>query len=356
MIYGRNAEAMTKALLDAYSLSTAIRNKDRIILKPNLVIPARPDDGATTHMGIIKAVIEYLIDSGKKNITIAESSWVGASTDAAFRLNGYPEIAKRYGITLTDIKKCRYRTVEYDGLKMEIAEDVLNADYLINLPVLKGHCQTKVTCAMKNLKGCLSDKSKREFHRLGLMRPIAALNMILRPSLNIVDSLSGDLDFEEGGNPVETDRMMLSESSLALDILGSSLMGYSKHDIGYITKMEEYLGKSLLLEDIEIKELNKPERGSVKPKGTVARLSRYTDADDACSACYASLIHALKRLDEEGLLYKLNGKKIACGQGWKGKHTTFGSGACCMNAEHFVKGCPPTASNILTMLEEAIND
>ena len=58
-----------------------------------------------------------------------------------------------------------------------------------------------MTCALKNCKGCLPDREKRRFHAEGLMRPIAALATALRPELTIVDSLCGDLDFEEGGNP-----------------------------------------------------------------------------------------------------------------------------------------------------------
>ena len=32
-----------------------------------------------------------------------------------------------------------------------------------------------MTCALKNLKGCLPDREKRRFHALGLTKPIAAL-------------------------------------------------------------------------------------------------------------------------------------------------------------------------------------
>lgn len=81
---------------------------------------------------------------------------------------------------------------------MDICCRALDAGYLINLPVLKGHCQARMTCALKNCKGCLPDREKRRFHAEGLMEPIAALAAALRPALTIVDSICGDLDFEEG--------------------------------------------------------------------------------------------------------------------------------------------------------------
>ena len=52
-----------------------------------------------------------------------------------------------------------------------------------------------MTCALKNLKGCLPDREKRRFHALGLQKPIAALGAALKPRLIVVDSICGDLDF-----------------------------------------------------------------------------------------------------------------------------------------------------------------
>ncbi len=352
VIYGKDAETMTDNLLSAYGLERKIEGKESFVLKPNLVTASLPDNGATTHTEIIEAIIKRLHRCGKKNITIAESSWVGASTEEAMRRLGYHDIARKYDVKLLDIKKDKFRKAEYDGVQIELSESVLNADFVINLPVLKGHCQTKMTSAMKNLKGCISDRSKRDFHRWGLMKPIAALNALITPSLTIVDSICGDLDFEEGGTPVETDRMMLSEDPIALDVLGASLMGYTPEEIPYITIGAAYRNVSTKLDDIDIVTLNKPEKGNAKPKGTTARLARYTDPDQACSACYASLIHAIKRLDEDGGIGRLAGKRIAVGQGWRGKESEIGSGACCKCAKHSVQGCPPSASDILSMLKK----
>ena len=321
-IYGRDPSSMTKALLEAENTSALIGDKNsKIVIKPNFVIAGRPEDGATTHTEITTAVIEYLQENGFEDITIAEGSWVGSRTEDAFRLLDYYGLARRYGVSLVDTKKDRFRKVESHGIAMEICETALNADFIINLPVLKGHCQTLMTHAMKNLKGFLSDRSKRDFHRFGLMRPIAAINDVIKPGLIISDSLCGDLDFEEGGNPVQMDRMMAATDAVLFDAYAASLLGFSVSDIGYLEVAAEW----------------------------AQRLAKYTAADDACSACFASLIHALKRLDEEGLLYSLD-KKIAIGQGYKGKSPELGVGACCMGAEHGVKGCPPKAEDILKML------
>ena len=330
IIYSDDAASMTEKLISSYGLEGKIDRKDsRIILKPNFVVPSPADNGATTHIEIITTLIGYLQKHGFENITVAEGAWVGASTSDAFSKTGLYDICRKYGVRILDLKKDSYRKVSYDGIPMEISETILNADYLINLPVLKGHCQTQMTCCMKNLKGCLSDRSKRAFHQMGLSKPIAALNAIVKPDLNIVDSICGDLDFEEGGNPVRTDRMYLGENAVLTDAFGASLMGFRPEDIEYIPIAASYGIGSMNIDDINLIELNKPSASSAKPHGAVARLASYTAPDMACSACYASLIHALKRMDDNGSIRKLKGMKIACGQGYRGKSPDIGTGICC---------------------------
>lgn len=62
-------------------------------------------------------------------------------------------------------------------MELQICECAKKVDFMINVPVMKGHCQTKITCALKNMKGLLPNKEKRHFHAMGLHRPIAHLGL-----------------------------------------------------------------------------------------------------------------------------------------------------------------------------------
>jgi len=238
--YGSNASLMTKALLQHIDFEALLPDKQAsIALKPNLVVAVTADSGATTHPEIVVAIIEHLQGLGYRTIRIVESAWVGDSTKEGFRVNGYNQISKQYKVPLVDVKDDEYVKKTVDGITMEVSRTILETDFLISLPVLKGHCQTAMTCALKNMKGVLSDRSKRLFHTLGLNRPIAALNKVRAADLIIVDSLNGDLDFEEGGNPVETNRMFACRDSVLCDSYGASLMGFENQDIPYIGLAEE---------------------------------------------------------------------------------------------------------------------
>lgn len=351
--YGKDAEAMATELMNAVDLASMIGSRTRsIALKPNLITSSTPEHGAVTHTEIVTAVIEYLQDHGFADIRIIESSWVGDSTKRAFAVNGYPEISRRYNVPLVDVKDDAYERRTAAGITMEISRQALETDFLINLPVLKGHCQTLMTCALKNMKGILSDRSKRLFHTLGLHKPIAALNSIRKPDFVLVDNINGDLDFEEGGTPVYTYRMLAGTDPVLMDSFCAEQIGFDISDIPYIGLAEKMgVGSSDLskLETIELKQaICLPSRST----GRARRLERYTDAESACSACYANLINALARMDENGTLRNLEGRRVCIGQSFRGREGKIGVGNCTRSFDKTVKGCPPSANAIREMLED----
>ena len=150
-IFGRDAHAMTIALMERAEVAAAIPAGASVALKPNLVVAGRPEDGATTHAGVLSGAIEYLREHGVRDISIIEGSWVGDSTGRAFRTAGYDAVGRKYNVPLYDLKGDKTRRVDTPLRPMDICCRALDAGYLINLPVLKGHCQTRMTCALKNL-------------------------------------------------------------------------------------------------------------------------------------------------------------------------------------------------------------
>ena len=347
-IYGTDPHEMTRALLDAAQIADQIPAGAEVALKPNLVLAGKPERGATTHSGVLSGCIAYLQDHGIRRISVIESSWTGADTEQAMRACGYDTVCRRYQVPFYDLKGDETRRVDTPLRPMEICRRALEAGYLIDLPVLKGHCQTRMTCALKNLKGCIPDREKRRFHAEGLHRPIAALAAVLKPQLVIVDGICGDLDFEEGGNPVQANRMYLGTDPVQVDAYGCTLMGLSPADVPYLPLAEQWGAGRMALGDICT--LNEPDCKAPfpKPTGAVAKLARPVRQDSACSACYASLIRALYELDRAG--YPVD-QEIRIGQGWRGKTWTgIGIGACCSGASVSVAGCPPTAQEIADVL------
>ena len=349
-IFGKNAHDMTLSLMETAGVAGMIPRNAAVALKPNLVVDRAPESGATTHPGVLSGCIEYLQTAGISRISVIESSWVGDRTDRAMKTCGYDSVCEKYGVPFYDLKKDKTRTVRTPLRQMEITCRALDADFLIDLPVLKGHCQTRMTCALKNLKGCLPDREKRKFHADGLIRPIAALGAALKPALIIVDSLCGDLNFEEGGNPIPTGRMFLGTDAVQVDAYGCRLMGLKPEQVPYIGLAEQWgAGSSEIGELIT---LNEPQQGSdyPRPSGLAGQLTKSVHADSACSACFAALVRALYIARESGTAVR---EELSIGQGFRGKDIRgIGIGSCCLGADRCVRGCPPAADSIEAMLRE----
>ncbi len=357
IIYGDNPRQMVKELLEVIKPEEEI-DKDALIgIKPNLVVAQPSTFGATTTPEIVEGLIEYLKSKGRNQIVIMEGSWVGDRTSEAFKVCGYEKLSKQYNVPLIDLQKDKYKGYEINGLRIDICDYLTKIDYLINIPVLKGHCQTNITCALKNMKGCIPNTEKRRFHTLGLHKPIAYLNKLMKQNLIIVDGMNGDLNFEEGGNPVQMNRIIAGKDPVLIDSYAANLMGFRIEEVPYITMAEEIGVGTADLINADIVELNK-DKGSrkLKPSRRVQQLSRHIVENSACSACYGSLIYALERLDEKGLLNKLE-EKLYIGQNYKNEqYNGIGIGTCTSGFHKYVKGCPPKARDIVEYLDCLVGD
>jgi uncharacterized protein (DUF362 family) len=362
VLYGHQPENMARTIMEKMDIRRDLEclgtDNPLIGIKPNLVVAQPADWGATTSPHLVRGVIEYLCSNGFERLVILESSWVGDSTKKAFQVCGYEELADEFNLPLVDLKEDDYQEIAVQGMNIKVCRKVLEVDYLINMPVLKAHCQTGITCALKNLKGCIPDEEKRRFHRSDLHYSIACLSKIIPSNLVIVDGIIGDLTHEEGGNPVLMGRVIAGRNPLFCDIYAAELLGYAPEQIKYIKYAAELgLGPLKLTAD-QVVELNcnleAPVISNIIPGQEVDYLGQWVCADQACSPCYGSLIHALARFKERGLLDQLP-KKLFVGQSFKGrKMQGVGIGSCTSGCAEYLPGCPPRAREIVSFLEELI--
>ncbi len=357
LAYGSDLVRMSQDIAAAAGLAERIgKRRARIGLKPNLVLASPADRGATTHPQIAEGVIGYLKESGFSDIIILEGSWVGCRTEEAFLRCGYRDLSKRTGVPLVDTKKDRARECDCGGLPLSLCDSAMKLDFLINLPVMKGHCQTGVTCALKNIKGLIPDREKRRFHAIGLHRPIAHLNAGLRQGFVLVDAVCGDLDFEEGGNPVPRGQLIGCYDPVLCDAYVSAQMGYSVEEIPYIGYAQALGVGCADLGRAEVIALNEPVAGmDARPSSRTLKLLSRVDERGACSACSANLAYALQRLNDLSRLGDLR-VPIAIGQGWKGVTGELGVGSCTAAFRRSVGGCPPSGDRILRFLLEALRE
>lgn len=353
---GTQYKEMTKELLTQCNLAAQIFDTDmQIGIKPNLVAPSEASWGATTHPEIVAGIIEYLQERGYKKIAVLEGSWVGDKTTEAYEVCGYCELSEKYQVPFWDMQKEKGIARDCRGVQLNICKRVTDVDFLINVPVLKGHCQTKITCALKNMKGLIPNTEKRRFHAMGLHKPIAHLNAGIHQDFIVVDNICGDLDFEDGGNPVVMNRVLAGMDPVLMDSYVCQVMHYDTKEVPYIGLAEELGVGSTNLENARIIYCEEAARKELPKSRKVVELQDAVEEVESCSACYGYLIPALEMLKNDGLFEKLD-TKICIGQGYRGKTGKLGVGACTCKFEHNINGCPPTENQIYDFLRQYISE
>jgi uncharacterized protein (DUF362 family) len=297
--------ALTKAIYDLGQ--PVITPGDSVLIKPNLVNPNPPDSGQITSPRLIEVVARYCLDRGAARVIIGEGpGYYNRKADLrdCFTTTGVSELADRLGIEWVLFDEHRYRTFkkvsDCTPDTFRVTEFAFNCDKLINLPVLKTHYLTKVTLAMKNLKGCLKWEDKPLFHQPDLSRAVVELNKIVRPTINVIDAIN----WQAGGGLLIT-----GSDIVAVDAVGTALMGIDPMQVRMIA-----LGAAAGLGEADITriEIRGEELKQMKFKVKLPQEQlqqsfpslEIVGIERACSGCMIPLISVLMQLREQGAKMK----------------------------------------------------
>jgi len=350
-----------------------IDSSDRVLIKPNLFEPAGPDSGEITNPRLIEAVARYCLDRGAGRVIIGEGpSYYQSESNLrkCFTRTGVSEVAERLGIEWVLFDDHGYRT--FRGIpgcpnEFRVTEFAFTSDKFINLPVLKTHYLTKVTLAMKNLKGCLKREDKPSFHHPDLARNITELNRIVRPTLNIIDGTARTICSVgySGKRQAGVSLLIASTDVVAVDAVGCALMGIDPAEVGTVTLgAAAGLGESDLTRfDITGEELKRLKFKVRLPQEQLRQnfpRLEIAGAERACSGCLIPLISSLLLLGERGMDLK-NPLRICLGdepevpedKAWLlvGDCARLGGG----DESNWVQGCPLDREELLSRLMRAMS-
>ena len=234
------------------------RAGEKILLKPNLLSAAPPEECVTTHPSVFKAVAESLINAGAV-LTYGDSPAMGGMEKAA-RRSGIQDAAEALGVRIADFQ--HGRSISFpegqQNKQFTIAEGVLASDGLISLPKFKTHGLTIITGAIKNQFGCIPGFNKGEFHvklqDVALFsRMLVDLNRYLKPRLFVVDAITAmDGNGPRNGRPKQMNALLLSTDPVALDATASRLIGLDPEAVP-TTRSGQQMGLGTFhLEDIHL--------------------------------------------------------------------------------------------------------
>ncbi len=348
---------------------------DKVLLKPNVLwggTRAMPPYGRVTTSAIVEYTLQALRDRGCTDIAIGEGTIaneeMGSTTARGFEWTGIAKVAKRYGARLVDFNSGPHEGVELGGVKVRIAKGAMECDFLVDIPVLKAHRQTKVSLGMKNLKGCLALASKKAFHKHDLAHLIALLNTKVRPSLTIIDGIYG---LERGpeflGTPQRLDLIIAGRDVFSCDVVGATVMGIAPEEVGHIQEFASLTGRTPSLDGIEVRgePIERVARRfewrlsaeDVLRKAGIEGLTIQEHGDSCCSGCIAILSALVGVLSKDCPGTALDGVEICMGPEVRAKSESrkvFLLGDCAIAANKDlkeavrIKGCAPPILHTVT--------
>jgi uncharacterized protein (DUF362 family) len=245
---------------------------DVVVIKPNAKNPAPPGYGVITDPRVVEAVINLSFQRGAKKVKIAEGAAYpsGAyNTFAAFEAIGITEIAKRWNVELVDLNS--YDSIDIDvtgGLVLDwvrVGKSVIEADVVINVPVLKTHKATLMSACVKNIGvGCATREEKKRLHRLGIDEGLVDVYSVVPTTYHLVDgivALEGDGPNLPPGKSRPLGLLIAGKDGVAVDTVCTKIMGFDPADVKHlqlakqqglgIMDLEEITIKGLKLEDVE---------------------------------------------------------------------------------------------------------
>ncbi len=285
---GNIEKAVEEAIDMLGGIRTVTKGVETVLLKPNLVAP---DTRCTTKPAVVKAVARLMQQAGK-NVMIGEGSAAAESFNVmgndtyrtrkkeildamqkhVFDALGYTEMSGSLNIPLINLHSGDIVEVPLsDGLaakSLKIHKKLTEADLVCSIPMMKTHTLATVTLAMKNLIGLypgteyysvrswLHDRAA-ERGSVGIAYEIIDMNRAVRTGLSVIDaSTAMEGNGPSDGRLVKMGLIIAGTSPLAVDIVGSSIMGFEPNDIPAINLACKAGMGPADLQDIEIRGLS----------------------------------------------------------------------------------------------------
>jgi uncharacterized protein (DUF362 family) len=279
------ALAVEEAIELLGGIEEVARNKQRIMLKPNLV---SPDPRCTTKPEVIRALAELMLRAGK-DVCIGEGSAAapGFNVDEqgvhfsrdpgildpmqqyVFDQLGYTQLAESLGIPLINLHTGDMVEVEVPDAfvynKIVVHKSLSEIDLLCSVPMMKTHVLARVTLGMKNLIGlypgsaycsvrsCIHNEA---YERNSPCVSFEIIDMVRAcpPGLTVIDaSTSMEGNGPTDGELVRTNLIIAGTNPLATDMVGAKIMGFHKNEVATLAMAIRARMKPTSLDYVEIR-------------------------------------------------------------------------------------------------------
>jgi len=221
---------------------------ERVFVKGNMYC-CPWEKSVSTSPEVMNSVVDWLLEKGH---TVKYGDIVPIKNSA---ITNYSNGISRKDLMINLNKESNLTNLILDeNLSVRIPSFLLEYD-ILNVPVMKTHAETLLSCACKNLMGLLPKTKDREnIHKKGLDHYIGLLykGMEGRVKCSVVDGIySMEGNGPRYGKAVDTNILFAGNNLEAVDNFALTLIGSSRHP-EYLEKKDYELITDILL-DIKLK-------------------------------------------------------------------------------------------------------
>lgn len=217
-------QAVRDGLYCLGGLTGIVGREEKVLLKPNLLKKADPDQVITTHPSVFAAVGRCLKEYGCEEIRYGDSPAMQSFQDAA-RASKIEQAAKELGIAPGNFTE--HTVLKYPQGKtakeFTVSKAITEADGIINICKMKTHALERITGAVKNMYGCIYGTHKAAGHAVypsarHFASMLCDLHGAVKPRLHIMDGIVAmEGNGPSSGTPVSMGVLLFSEDPVALD-------------------------------------------------------------------------------------------------------------------------------------------
>ena len=228
---------LRRALAAVGGIGAFVRPGERVVLKPNCAWDRTPEQAANTDPELTGELARLCLEAGAASVTVVDSSCHDPSR--AFARSGIAAAARDAGAGIAHQKSTGTVLLDLGGTVLgpwEVLRPLVEADRVINVPVVKHHSLALGTLGMKNWFGALVGRRPSLHQRLPQV--CAELGLAFKPTLTVVDATR----VLTGGGPTggalslvrADDLLAVATDPVAADAWGADQLGLGADQLPHI--------------------------------------------------------------------------------------------------------------------------
>ena len=234
-------ESALGALLAPFeALLSLVKPDMTVVVKANLVSAMKPEEAATTHPALLRALCRLLLRKGAR-VILGDSPgglYNAAFVERVYRVSGMTELEKDGVLLNRDFGQREATFPAGKVLKSFTYTSYLDeADLIVNVCKLKSHGMMAMSCAAKNMFGVIPGIIKPEYHyRFPKHEDFADMLLDLddyfKPVINIADAVIGmEGNGPTAGEPRKIGCLLASPSPHCLDLAAAAILGLEAKNV-----------------------------------------------------------------------------------------------------------------------------